>query len=328
MKFSTFFSFFALTTPIGALVSASAFNPPVSVTGSRAGAGTAGAGASSSRVLQDILPEYGVPASPGSIPDFNATDLLGRDHDFAVVYLSNAKTDSDTGVASQVDLALQLVSKSHLNGDGPQYYTVHVSDNSTETVRIVQELYDAGVRVFVGPETSSQAVALANWAESEDDPRDDAVFFTFWASNPDLRLRPSIVQLIPSDVNLVEQFLNMRVFVPGRDYISVIHDDGVYAMGIAKLLRERAHHLLASQCQIPSGNVTPEQAKSCIRNVMNASPPENTMVILITQGIDSRVVFRAAYDVYGTEGGYSGNSNGDIMWVGGDGVAYDAQRLR
>ncbi|CAJ1960696.1 unnamed protein product [Cylindrotheca closterium] len=258
-----------------------------------------------------------------SLPDFNRTDLLSRVDDPVIVFLSNEASLSDIGVSAQAELVLDLVSRIHFTGDGPQYVKVAIPDKAKDTVAVVQELYNRGIRTFVGPETSAQAFALGQWAESEVDPKEDVVFFSFWASNPGLAEYSSIIQLIPSDVDLVSAFLALRLDVPGRKFISVIHDDGIYAKGIADLFMKNAHHLMAAMCELPTNQVEASQARSCTDSIVQASAPEETMVVLITSGQDTRVVLQAAFDVY-TSLGYSGNSNGAVMWVGGDSIAFDA----
>ena len=238
---------------------------------------------------------------------------LSRKDDFLVVHLSNAQGDSDLGVSQDVELMIQVVSKLHLSGDGPVFQSIRVPDDGAQTVEIVKELYAGGVRIFLGPETSGQATALADWAE-ESAP--DAVFFSFAATNPALGNRPNILQLMPTDITMARNIVDFQVAQDRVRHISIIHNDGVYASGLARYISQLVPRV-DETCVLEENEAPASEFESCVQRIATSTPPEDTLVVLLTSGRDTREALRAAYKVYGTDAE-------DVLWIGADTVAYDS----
>lgn len=162
-----------------------------------------------------------------SLQDLAKVDsLLERDDSIIAVHLSNQGA-SDFGLSDSVANVIKLITTRHFLGEGPQYVTIPTPDDPDETVALVQDLYNKGVRVFLGPDTSNQAIAVGEWSK---DRAPDAAFFSFGATNPSIGLYNNIVQLAPSD-NEMAQSLSTYLVMSGRSKLAIIHNDGVYASG-------------------------------------------------------------------------------------------------
>jgi len=249
------------------------------------------------------------------VVDLTSTSTASPANDFVVAHLSNERGQSDFGLSNDVELMIDIVSKLHFNGDGPRYETFQVPDEGVGTVAVVQELYEnRGIRVFLGPETSGQAVALTDWAEAQ---APDVIFLSPSATNPSLGARQNIIQLMPSDEIMAQQLLAFVTTVQ-RPKISIIHNDGVYASGLADLVKLQSSFQLATSCELAENTVSTTEADDCVQHVATQSNPNDTVVILITSGRDTRELLRAAAKQYSDN-----NDDDDILWVGADTVAFD-----
>ena len=262
--------------------------------------------------------DYGLPPQQNLFSETpegegTAIDPFELGDNFVVAVLTNAGTASDFGYADEVGYGIGIPAALHLGGRN-HYLNLELEDNDPSTVvAAVQAAYDAHIRVFVGPDTTDQALAVGQWAQQN---APDAIFFTFGATSPTLGQYPNIVQLQPTDDSMAGQIKSFQV-TKEKEYVSIIHNDGAYASGLADLIGLAVGERMATRCSLAQDEFSFAQAQGCIQQVVQASPPEKTLTVILTSGRDTRELLRAAMVVY------DDHYQDKILWVGGDTVAYD-----